>query len=134
MTYCRYDGYLKELQDLNIATTYSIALLNLGQAAVFCVGLTSSLLIALHRVGLGTMSVGDLVAVNSMLLQLSIPFNFIGYTYQVLTLDTHTFLIRHADLGYIDTRPRTVGTSFDPCHPLIFLHFLHSLVWSRAES
>ena len=84
MTYCRYDGYLKELQDLNIATTYSIALLNLGQAAVFCVGLTSSLLIALHRVGLGTMSVGDLVAVNSMLLQLSIPFNFIGYTYQEL--------------------------------------------------
>lgn len=79
----RYDGYLKQLQDLSIATTYSIALLNLGQAAVFCVGLTSSLLIALHRVGLGTMSVGDLVAVNSMLLQLSIPFNFIGYTYQV---------------------------------------------------
>lgn len=26
------------------------------------------------------MSVGDLVAVNSMLLQLSIPFNFMGYT------------------------------------------------------
>ena len=79
----RYDGYLRQLQNLSIATTYSIALLNLGQAAVFCAGLTSSLLIALHRVGQGSMSVGDLVAVNSMLLQLSIPFNFIGYTYQV---------------------------------------------------
>ena len=33
-----------------------------------------------------------------MLLQLSIPFNFIGYTYQVLTLDTHTFLIHPLDL------------------------------------
>ena len=30
------------------------------------------------------MSVGDLMAVNASLLQLSIPFNFIGYTYQEL--------------------------------------------------
>jgi ABC-type transport system involved in Fe-S cluster assembly fused permease/ATPase subunit len=42
--------------------------------------LTTSLLIAARRVGAGTMSVGDLVAVNSMLLQLSIPFNFMGFT------------------------------------------------------
>ena len=44
-------------------------MLNLGQAAIFCVGLTSSLLVSLQRVAAGAMSVGDLVAVNSMLLQ-----------------------------------------------------------------
>ena len=80
----RYDSYLSKIQDLSVSTTYAVALLNLGQAAVFCAGLTSSLLIALRRVGGGSMTVGDLVAVNSMLLQLSIPFNFIGYTYQEL--------------------------------------------------
>ena len=80
----RYDSYLSKIQDLSVSTTYAVALLNLGQAAVFCAGLTSSLLIALRRVAGGSMTVGDLVAVNSMLLQLSIPFNFIGYTYQEL--------------------------------------------------
>jgi ABC-type transport system involved in Fe-S cluster assembly fused permease/ATPase subunit len=30
------------------------------------------------------MSVGEVVAINGLLLQLSVPFNFIGYTYQEL--------------------------------------------------
>ena len=76
----RFDGYLEKIQDLSIESTYAIAVLNLGQAAMFCVGLTTSLLIAAKRVAAGAMSVGDLVAVNSMLLQLSIPFNFMGFT------------------------------------------------------
>jgi ABC-type multidrug transport system fused ATPase/permease subunit len=80
----RYDRYLTRIQELSIEATYAIAVLNLGQAALFCAGLTTSLLIALHKVNKGLMSVGDLVAVNSMLLQLSIPFNFMGYTYQEL--------------------------------------------------
>jgi cation transport ATPase len=68
----RFDTYLQRIQELSIESTYAIAVLNLGQAAMFCVGLTSSLLIALNRVQRGTMSVGDLVAVNSMLLQVSL--------------------------------------------------------------
>ena len=76
----RFDGYLERIQNLSIESTYAIAVLNLGQAAMFCIGLTSSLLIAANRVKMGSMSVGDLVAVNSMLLQLSIPFNFMGFT------------------------------------------------------
>lgn len=32
----------------------------------------------------GVMSVGEVVAINGLLLQLSVPFNFIGYTYQEL--------------------------------------------------
>jgi len=90
----RFDTYLQRIQELSIESTYAIAVLNLGQAAMFCVGLTSSLLIALNRVQRGTMSVGDLVAVNSMLLQLSIPFNFMGFTYQELR---QSFV----DMGYI---------------------------------
>ena len=80
----KFNNYLGRIQDLSIETTYAIAVLNLGQAIMFASGLTLSLLTALKRVGAGTLSVGDLVAVNSMLLQLSVPFNFIGYTYQEL--------------------------------------------------
>jgi ABC-type transport system involved in Fe-S cluster assembly fused permease/ATPase subunit len=80
----KFNNYLTRIQELSIETTYAIAVLNLGQAIMFASGLTLSLLTALKRVGAGTLSVGDLVAVNSMLLQLSVPFNFIGYTYQEL--------------------------------------------------
>jgi len=80
----KFNNYLTRIQELSIETTYAIAVLNLGQAVMFASGLTLSLLTALKRVGDGTLSVGTLLAVNSMLLQLSVPFNFIGYTYQEL--------------------------------------------------
>jgi ABC-type transport system involved in Fe-S cluster assembly fused permease/ATPase subunit len=51
---------------------------------MFAAGLSASLVLGLRCVVAGTMSVGDLVAVNSLLLQLSVPFNFMGYTYQEL--------------------------------------------------
>lgn len=78
----RFDLYLAKLQDLAIKTTESVGLLNIGQAFMFNAGLVLSLFLSLHKVSIGTMSVGDLVAVNAMLLQLQIPFNFLGYTYQ----------------------------------------------------
>jgi len=80
----RFDGYLARMERLNIQSTYAVALLNLGQAVLFCAGLTTSLLVGLKKVQRGEMSVGDLVAVNSMLLQLAIPFDFIGYTCKLL--------------------------------------------------
>jgi len=49
----RFDSYLARIQRLSIDSTYAIAVLNLGQAALFCAGLTSSLLIALQRVQAG---------------------------------------------------------------------------------
>lgn len=76
----RFDSYLKKLEELAINNTYAIALLNLGQAVLFSIGLTASLFVALRKVNSGVMSIGDLVAINSMLLQLAIPFNFMGYT------------------------------------------------------
>lgn len=49
----RFDTYLARIQRLSIDSTYAVAVLNLGQAALFCMGLTSSLLIALQRVQSG---------------------------------------------------------------------------------
>lgn len=80
----RYSSYLERIQDLNIESTLSIAVLNLGQSLFFCLGLAVSLLVAQDRVFQGLMTVGEVVAVNSMLMQLSIPFNYLGYTYQEL--------------------------------------------------
>ena len=60
----RFDGFLSKLQALSIKTTYSIAALNVGQASMFGLGLFGSLALSLSRVASGTMSVGDLVAIN----------------------------------------------------------------------
>lgn len=90
----RFDGYLRKLQQISIDSTIAIAWLNFGQACMFSIGLTTNLLIAFDRVRRGLMSIGDLIAVNAMLLQLAVPFNFIGYTYQELR---QSFV----DMGYI---------------------------------
>ena len=52
----RFDSYLTRIQRLSIDSTYAVAVLNLGQAALFCAGLTTSLLIALQRVQAGKLS------------------------------------------------------------------------------
>ena len=54
----KFNTYLQRIQLLNIDSTYAIAILNFGQATLFCAGLTASLVIALNRVSIGVMSVG----------------------------------------------------------------------------
>ena len=54
----RFDSYLSRIQSLSIDSTYAIGVLNLGQAALFCLGLTSTLLLAYGKVQSGLMSVG----------------------------------------------------------------------------
>jgi hypothetical protein len=76
----RFDSYLGKIKKLSIDCTYLIALLNIGQALLFSGGLTVSLLLALREVTRGRMTIGDVIAVNAMLLQLAIPFNNMGYT------------------------------------------------------
>jgi ABC-type multidrug transport system fused ATPase/permease subunit len=89
----RFDGYLGKLQQLSIDSTLAIGLLNLGQAVLFCTGLSASLLVALQQVQQGRMSVGDMVAVNALLLQLAIPFDFIGYTCKIMFCFPDSFFV-----------------------------------------
>ena len=78
----RYDENLRTLEETKVKATTSLAVLNLGQAAIVAVGVTAMMWLAAAGVVAGSMTVGDLVLVNAYLLQLSAPLFLLGMMYR----------------------------------------------------
>ncbi|KAJ5532952.1 hypothetical protein N7494_009504 [Penicillium frequentans] len=80
----RYDKALKHYEDSSIKVTTSLALLNSGQNMIFSTALAAMMYLAADGVATGALSVGDLVMVNQLVFQLSVPLNFLGSVYREL--------------------------------------------------
>ena len=80
----RYHSTLLKLDKSSVATQTSLSWLNFGQNAIFSGGLTIMMYLCVGDIAAGTASVGDLVLVNGLLFQLSIPLNFIGTVSAIL--------------------------------------------------
>ena len=80
----RYSGTLKQWEDAAVVSQTSMALLNFGQGAIIALGITVIMVFAAQGVVAGSLSIGDLVLVNTMMLQLFMPLNFLGTIYRML--------------------------------------------------
>lgn len=102
----RYDAALKNYQDASIKVATSLALLNSGQNLIFSGALTAMMLLGAEGVAAGTLTIGDLVMINQLVFQLSVPLNFLGSLYRELRqslLDMGTlFSLQKVDLAIKD--------------------------------
>ncbi|WP_315833124.1 ABC transporter ATP-binding protein/permease [Bradyrhizobium prioriisuperbiae] len=78
----RYDRSMARYENASVKTYTSLAWLNVGQAVIFTCGLTATMLMCVIDIRKGVNTVGDFVLVNSMMIQLYQPLNFMGMVYR----------------------------------------------------
>ena len=78
----RYDADLVKWEDASIRSQHTLSMLNLGQQVIIACGVTAMMWHATQGVFAEKMTVGDLVLVNALLIQLYIPLNFLGVMYR----------------------------------------------------
>ncbi|MCY0857712.1 ABCB family ABC transporter ATP-binding protein/permease [Cupriavidus sp. D39] len=78
----RYDENLRKYRTAAIRSQNSLSFLNFGQQAIIATGLILILWRATVGVAAGKLTLGDLVLVNTLMIQLYIPLNFLGVIYR----------------------------------------------------
>ena len=76
-----YDKSLEEYEKFAIKSAISLNFLNLGQALIITIGIIGMMVLTVYEIQSNKMSIGDFIIVNTYLIQLSIPLNFIGFVY-----------------------------------------------------
>jgi ATP-binding cassette subfamily B protein len=78
----RYDESLQRYERAAVRTRTTLSLLNMGQGIIIAVGVTILMVMAARGVVGGTLTIGDFVLVNTYLIQLYQPLNFLGFVYR----------------------------------------------------
>ena len=132
----RYNGDLRKWEEASIRSQNTLSMLNLGQQAIIACGVTAMMWHATQGVVQGTMTVGDLVLVNALMIQLYIPLGFLGVMYreirQALTdiermfslLNEHREIQDRPDAVTLsaknaEVRFENVSFAYDPQRPIL---------------
>jgi ATP-binding cassette subfamily B protein len=78
----RYDEQLKRFETAAVRDEMSLGILNIGQSFIIAIAVTLLMTLAAQGVVAKTLTLGDLVLVNGLLIQLYIPLNFLGMVYR----------------------------------------------------
>ncbi|WP_288585403.1 ABC transporter ATP-binding protein/permease [uncultured Methylobacterium sp.] len=78
----RYDQSMARYEKASTQTYVSLAVLNAGQAVIFTIGMGVVMWLAARDIMAGRATIGSFVLVNTMLVQLSMPLNFMGMIYR----------------------------------------------------
>ena len=78
----RYDENLKSFESAAVRNEVSLGFLNTGQSLIIAVAVTLLMYLAAEGVAARTLTLGDLVLVNALLIQLYVPLNFLGMVYR----------------------------------------------------
>jgi ATP-binding cassette subfamily B protein len=107
----RYDRAMARYEDASTRAYTSLAVLNAGQAVIFTLGLAAAMVMCALEIKAGTKTVGDFVLINSMMIQLYQPLNFMGMVYReikqaVIDIETmFTILSREPEIKDVPGAP-----------------------------
>ena len=73
---------MKSYEDSAVKARASLSVVNIGQGAIIAIGLFLIMGMAGEDIASEKMSIGDFVVVNTFLLQLYLPLNFLGFVYR----------------------------------------------------
>ena len=80
----RYDSAMADYEVMAVRSHTSLSVVNIGQGTIIAFGLMAVMAMAGADIQKGNLTVGDFVAVNTYLLQLYLPLNFLGWVYREL--------------------------------------------------
>ena len=80
----RYDSAMADYEVMAVRSRTSLSVVNIGQGIIIAFGLMAVMAMAGADIQKGNLTVGDFVAVNTYLLQLYLPLNFLGWVYREL--------------------------------------------------
>ena len=81
----RYGETLSQWENAAVKSITTMSMLNFGQAFIVAIGVTIIMIFAAGGVADGSMTLGDLVLVNALMLQLFVPLNTLGIVYRQIT-------------------------------------------------
>ena len=78
----RYDKSMERYESASVASYVSLAVLNTGQGLIFSMGLMATMILCVQGIRAGHNTIGDVVLINAMMIQLYQPLNFMGMLYR----------------------------------------------------
>ena len=78
----RYDAAMQGYETAALKTSYSLGVINIGQALIINTAMVVVMLMSVQGVADGRISDGGFVAVNAYIMQVMMPLNFLGFVYR----------------------------------------------------